>query len=216
MQKYVELIASMGDDLTVVNAARVSFKKHTDVLRDKDIRLIKYLARNGHWTPFAHCMFTFRFKMPIFVARQWFRHTVGFVRNEVSRRYVDDPPEFFVPVSWRARADNVKQGSGGYVGMAAQKGAEEVRQEVEQVTANAYERLLKLGIAPEQARMVLPLSMYTEFYETASLAAYARLCRQRLASDAQAEVRVYAEAVADILQWKCPHSWKALMGVESV
>jgi len=212
----VELIDKMGDDLRVVNAARVSFAKESDwkfagKLLDRDERLIYYLARHNHWTPFAHCMVTLRLKMPIFVARQWFRHTVGFARNEVSRRYVDDAPQFYIPQFWRERAEKVKQGSGDALTPEKQLIADMAAKRAYNEARRAYEELLDTGVAPEMARMVLPQAMYTEFYETASLAAYARLCKQRLDSHAQQEIRAFADAVAEIMEWLFPVSWDALM-----
>jgi len=221
----VELIDHMGDDLRVVNAARVSLAKESDweyvatgaygdlreKLSERDEKLVRYLARHKHWTPFAHCVVTLRLRMPIFVARQWFRHTVGFVRNEVSRRYVDEEPQFFLPQYWRERAKNVKQGSGGIIPPERQMTADIVTKRAYEEAKKAYDEMLKTGVAPEMARMVLPQATYTEFYETGSLAAYARLCSQRLDSHAQAEVRAFADAVSEIMRWLFPISWDALM-----
>lgn len=367
----VTLIDKMGDDLRVVDAARVSFNKQSEweeahdydpktgrpiyseyYLGDKDVRLINYLARHNHWTPFSHVMFTFRIKMPIFVARQWYKHQVGFTRNEVSRRYVDDNLEFYVPDRWRLRAENKKQGSSdewvrysnpnpghcfmcggqipedskrikycskqcsteanntltdplrkiyshkksnakrkgvefsiafeeihwpikcpvlgfeidysfgnkglkpnspsfdridpnkGYIPgnvqiisnqanmMKSHAGAEDLVKFAEWVllTNKGYvpnysrspEGLVKesialynhmvddLNIAPEMARMVLPSNLFTEFYETASLAGYARLCGLRDQSDTQLETQKYAQAISSIIQDHVPVSWEAL------
>lgn len=364
----VTLIDYMGDDLRVVNAARVSFDKESswvedprnpdfpNVLSERDRKLIRYLARHDHWTPFSHCMVTLRIKMPIFVARQWFKHSVGFTRNEVSRRYVDSTPEFYVPKIWRKRAENVKQGSSDetvildgsqkcahcgsemefkrkedekmkrfcsarcrdhhyrkhthkgwavskvaslrqsakkrgiafdltvedllevgqpavckYLGIELDYAADSVKPEsasvnridprlgyvkgnieiisnkansmlldatpeelmtfVENVAlvrngvfvkqapsvrgfydsiTETYNKMIAEGIAPEQARMILPCSHYTEFYETGSLAAYARLAKLRLDSHAQKETRLYAEAVSEIMARLFPVSWEAL------
>lgn len=218
----VELIDCMGSDLTVVNAARVSMHKESaweidevnfyDLhlkLSAKDEKLIHYLARHNHWTPFSHCMVTLRIKMPIFVARQWFKHSVGFTRNEVSRRYVDSTPEFYVPKTWRKRAENVKQGS-----------SDEAHRESYWLSSDAsalydkirdlYSHMIEGGVCAEQARMILPQSMYTEFYETGSLAGYARLCALRLDSHAQKETRLYAEAVSEVMARLFPVSWEAL------
>jgi len=225
----VELIDHMGDDLRVVNAARVSFAKESTwvwlrevdedgnqakALSERDERLIYYLARHNHWTPFAHCMVTLRLRMPIFVARQWFRHTVGFARNEVSRRYVDDEPQFYIPQFWRERAEKVKQGSGDALPPALQVVADNAMRHAYEAAREAYFLMLESRVAPEMARMVLPQSTYTEFYETASLAAYARLCKQRLDSHAQQEIRAFADAVAEIMEYLFPISWDALMGGE--
>ena len=207
----VEFIGSLGDDLTVVNAARVSMLKRKTELDEKDAKLIRYLADHKHWTPFSHVMLTFRIKMPIFIARQWYKHQVGFTRNEVSRRYVDEPPEVYLPSDgWRLRAENVKQGSSSeYSGYEIyDRGM--TRSMMAQMVAY-YNDLIATNIAPEQARMVLPQSMYTEFYETASLAGYARLCDLRLDSHAQLETQLFAEAIASQASLIAPLSWEALL-----
>lgn len=206
---YVECLDIFGDDLTVVNAARVSFAKEASEFTERDGKLINYLAKNGHISPFFHPQIRMRLKMPIFVAREWFRHTVGFARNEVSRRYVDEEPECWVPEHLRARDANLKQGSKEE---AIPENAEVVA-EIAEYTKNAiafYNRLLEKQVAPEVARLALPQSMYTEFIETASLSAYARLCGLRLDPHAQKEIRDYAQAVSDILRQKFPVSWVAL------
>ena len=205
----MELLEVFGNDLTVVNAARVSFHKIATEMEVKDEKLISYLAKHNHNSPFFHPQARFRLKMPIFVAREWFRHTVGFSRNEVSRRYVDDEPECWVPTELRARDTNKKQGSKDELiptNLAVVK-------EIQNFTEGAvsfYNFLLKEGVAPEIARAVLPQSMYTEFIETASLAAYARLCGLRLDPHAQKEIREFAGAVAEQMEKAFPVSWKAL------
>ena len=206
---FVECLDVFGDDLTVVNAARVSFAKESNAFEPRDEKLIAYLANHGHNSPCCHPMARFRLKMPIFVAREWFRHTVGFARNEVSRRYVDDEPECWVPTLLRARDTNKKQGSKD----EAIPENDRVVKEIQNFTDGAvsfYNFLLKEGVAPEVARGVLPQSMYTEFIETASLSAYARLCSLRLDPHAQKEIREYAAAVSEIMAAKFPASWKAL------
>jgi len=207
----VELIDRLGDDLTIVNAARVSLGKSHNTFQENDIRLLGYLAKHNHWTPFGHPQIEFRIKMPIFVAREWYRHTIGFVRNEVSRRYVDDPPELYIPAAgaWRMRSNTKKQGSSKEI--IEETGDLEFYGRRRQDDALlAYGHLLEIGVAPEMARMVLPQSMYTEFIETASLYAYARLCGLRISADSQQETRVYAEAISGILGILFPHSWAAL------
>lgn len=208
---FVERMDYFGDDLTVVNAARVSFAKESTVITEPDRRLIRYLARNNHITPFFHPQVRFRLKMPIFVAREWFRHTIGFARNEMSRRYVDSTPECWLPVDGiRERDAKLKQGSKStfvednnkILGMMS---------DFQNNAVEFYENLLHLGVAPEVARSVLPQSMYTEFIETGSLYAYARLCKLRLDPHAQKEIRDYADAVAKCLQGAFPVSWEALM-----
>lgn len=209
---FVELIETFGNDLTVVNAARVSFAKESTELNIRDEKLIQYLAKHNHNSPFFHPQIRLRLKMPIFIAREWFRHTVGFARNEVSRRYVDDKPECYIPPAeaMRERDTNKKQGSKE----TAISDVEIAHQALKNTTANAletYELLLKCNVAPEVARIVLPQSMYTEFIETASLAAYARLCKLRLDPHAQKEIRDYATAIELLLTVYFPISWKALM-----
>ncbi len=206
----VRLLDRMGSDITVVNAARVSFAKqsmYTDegLLNDADAKLIKYLAAHKHWTPFSQPQIQLRVKMPIFVARQWYKHQVGFTRNEESRRYISAEPECYVPTKWRKAAENVKQGS-----------SEEVVENLPDIygytamLSELYGELLTRGVCPEQARMVLPQSMYTEFVETGSLAAYARLYSLRSSKEAQKEVRLYAEAIGKIISPLFPVSWEAL------
>jgi thymidylate synthase (FAD) len=205
----VELIETFGDDLTVVNAARVSLGKHVTEFTERDEKLIKYLADHEHTSPFFHPQARFRLKMPIWMAREWFRHTIGFARNEVSRRYVDDPPTFFVPEELRSRAPNKKQGSKDDVHPENER-LRDGMEEAMHRSVDMYNHLLKEGVCPEQARMVLPQSMMTEFIETGSLAAYARLCHLRLGPDAQKEIQDVARSVSDALVTVFPASWKAL------
>jgi len=205
---HAEYVDHMGTDLTVVNAARVSFDKHSTELTDGDAKLINYLARHKHWTPFGHPMITLRLKAPVFVRTQLFKHKVGFTENEVSRRYVDSEPEFYMPAVWRGRPKNgMKQGSDDQEILIAEDRAKEVYD----FCLNHYHGMLADGVAPEQARMVLPQSMYTEWYWTGSLAAYARMCGLRLDPHAQAETREIAQMCADIIQPLFPVSWEALM-----
>lgn len=206
---FVECIDTFGDDLTVVNAARVSFAKESTVMELRDEKLISYLAKHGHNSPFFHPQVRMRLKMPIFVAREWFRHTVGFARNEVSRRYVDDEPECWIPNTLRARDANKKQGSKDEP-IANHEGVLKHFADFTTGALEFYNFLLKEGVAPEIARSVLPQSMYTEFVETASLSAYARLCSLRLDPQAQKEIREYAEVVSKMMEEKFPVSWKAL------
>ena len=207
----VELINHMGDDLTVVNAARVSMAKHSAQLVGKDEKLILYLAKHNHWTPFSHVTFQFRLKMPIFVAREWFRHTIGITRNETSRRYVTDEPEFFTPTEWRSKAEHVKQGSGGAINSAGWLlEISAAYNKAIETCAEAYETLLNCGVCPEQARMILPQSMMTEFIETGSLYAYARIWRLRTDPHAQKEIQHYAARVGEEIEKICPVSWAAL------
>ena len=220
-QIKAEYITHMGDDLMVVNAARVSFDKEsewdaklegvsvTNALSAADTKLIAYLAKHNHWTPFSHPQITLRYTVPIFVARQEFKHVVGFTRNETSRRYVDDAPTFFVPDVWRSRPDgSVKQGS-GEDHSESELYASRYGRLLEQIEC-LYGDMIADGIAPEQARMVLPQSMMTSYYVTGSLAAFARLYRQRSDSHAQIEIQGLARQVGEIISPLFPVSWKAL------
>ena len=218
----VTYIDHMGSDLRVVNAARVSFDKVStweksdynlndqslvNVLLEKDAKLIRYLAKNKHWTPFGHCQATFRIKAPIFVARQLEKHQVGMVWNEVSRRYVDSDPEFYRPNFWRARADNAKQGSSDWEVTFFDCPATTSENEA----ILAYKTLLDADVCPEQARMVLPQSMYTEWYWTGSLAAWARVCHLRLDRHTQKETQDVAKMLDKEMEKLYPISWEALM-----
>ena len=206
----VELLETFGNDLTVVNAARVSLGKHVDVFTERDAKLCKYLADHDHISPFFHPQARFRLKMPIWMAREWFRHTIGFARNEVSRRYVDDPPTFHLPEHLRTRAANKKQGSNDDIHpdnafMIA------VLKESCNHSMMCYKSLLEHNVPPEQARMVLPQNMMTEFIETGSLAAYARLCKLRMGPDAQKEIQEVAGMVSEALSQKFPATWGVLL-----
>lgn len=212
---FVERLEVFGSDLTVVNAARVSFDKESLVMDPRDERLVSYLAKHGHNSPFFHPQVRFRIRMPIFVAREWFRHTVGFARNEVSRRYVDDEPENWIPTVLRARDANKKQGSKEEPIANNSERVEQIQKYMKE-TVTFYNLLLADGVAPEIARAILPQAMYTEFIETASLAAYARLCGLRLDPHAQAEIREFAGAVSAAMSEAFPVSWRALMGTEAV
>ena len=231
----VDLIDYMGSDLTVVNSARVSFNKEAEwgidreaierfkesgthytpdmvqKLSDKDVKLIRYLAKHKHWTPFSHPQITLRVKAPVSIRTQLFKHKVGLTENEVSRRYVKDDPTFYIP-HWRT------QPVGG-----AKQGSEDFLRDDERVTFyneqmqnlcrysfDLYRELIDNGIAPEQARFALPQAMFTEWYWTGSLAAFARVCNLRLDEHAQWEVRQYAKAIDSIVSPLFPASWKYL------
>ena len=200
----VELIDHMGNDLSIVNAARVSFAKVHAEFDDKgDTRLINYLAKHNHWSPFGHASMQFHIKAPVFVARQLVKHQIGLTWNEVSRRYVDDEPEFYEPTEWRLAAEDKKQGSSEetvkYSILPAHKFAKE-----------CYENMLNLGIAPEMARMVLPQSMMTEWYWSGTLYAFARVCNLRCKPDAQVETQMVAEQIDKLSEELFPVSWNAL------
>ena len=207
----IELLEVFGNDLTVVNAARVSFAKESKELTLGDEKLISYLAKHNHTSPFFHPQIRFRIKMPIFIAREWYRHTIGFARNEVSRRYVSDIPECWIPNAsdLRQKDSNKKQGSKDESVEQADVLSDYIQSNIEG-TISLYEHLLEEGVAPEVARCILPQSMYTEFIETGSIAAYARLCHLRLGADAQKEIRAYAGLVDACLMEAFPVSWKAL------
>lgn len=251
------LIDHMGSDLSVVNAARVSFGKGSDweyllegkrfqlsdftkhkehnlayckkVLSDRDTKLIKYLAKHEHLSPFGHCFASFHVKAPIFVARQLVKHK--FLRwNEISRRYVDDEPEFYVPDVWRGRSKDKKQGSDGVVDLYTISSygdpyegrfgeatlADTVYEETTDIL-RSYELLIKAGVAPEQARMVLPQSTMTEWYWSGSLDAFASMCNLRLKDDTQYETRLVAQQISDTMKTLFPVSWEALVdGVETL
>lgn len=241
----VELIDSMGSDLSVCNAARVSFHKESEwengdeefvkdfglddtsfeyknpkfegCLSDGDQKLIRYLAKHNHWSPFAHVFLSFRVKTHIVNERQLFKHVVGLAANSVSRRYVSDEPTFFLPDSWRTRPANVKQGSS-----ETETVTHFTIEDQEDVSISGavqdhyvsslilYEDMLESGVAPEQARGVLPLFTNTEWIWSGSLVAFARVCKQRLDSHAQAEVRIVAKAISDLVPNNMQHSWAAL------
>ena len=220
-----ELIDSSGTDLTVVNSARVSFDKESDwnkdipatgikELKESDVKLINYLAIHNHFTPFTHPTITLRENVPLFVARQRFKHMVGFSYNEVSRRYVDSPPEFYEPKEWRRRASNAKQGSSNEI-VDISKGA--YMNEYQKALKSCewtYKHLLRLGVCPEQARMVLPQSMYTSYYVTGSLYAFARAYNLRSDPHAQQEIQYLASLWDKIINVLYPNSWAALTNKE--
>jgi len=211
-------IEHMGNDLTVANAARVSFGKTSEMeentwgpptLKAKDAKLIKYLAKHKHISPFGHCFASFHVKAPIFVARQLVKHK--FLRwNEISRRYVDDEPEFYEPEFWRGRSLDKKQGSSGNLIIMLDQEIQWNRQ------LTTYKTLLAEGVAPEQARMVLPQSMMTEWYWSGSLDAFADMCNLRCNPDTQAETRVVANQIDCKMLELFPVSWDALTKEEEL
>jgi len=223
----VTYVDHMGSDLSVVNAARVSFGKIADWntpsqgkssgLRSKDEKLIKYLANHKHMSPFGHAFASFHIKAPIFVARQLVKHK--FLRwNEISRRYVDDEPEFYEPDEWRGRADDKKQGSAGVVELRGDSfgvGYEPWWGDgsLQDTTLNIYKDLLEQGVCPEQARMVLPQSTMTEWYWSGSLDALADMCNLRCKEDTQLETRLVANEICNSMHKLFPLSWKALRGL---
>jgi len=208
----------MGSDLSVVNAARVSFGKtsewnpdwrddHYTSLLTKDSNLIKYLADHKHMSPFGHCFASFHVKAPIFVARQLVKHK--FLRwNEISRRYVDDEPEFYEPDEWRGRSADKKQGSDGLVKISPVGSLK-----VQGYCLAAYLDLLDKGVCPEQARGVLPQSTMTEWWWSGSLDAWADMCRLRMAPDTQYESQLVARGISGIMSGLFEASWAALVPV---
>jgi len=209
----VEYLNHLGSDLAIVNAARVNMDKHhAEFDPDSDTRLLRYLAREKHWTPFAHAQISLRVSAPIFVARQLAKHQIGLVWNEISRRYVNHEPEFYTPAEWRERAENVKQGSG-----EAMKEQGVARMFYEQALLEAqdqYRHLLGIGICPEQARMILPQSMMTTWIWTGSLAAFHRVYALRIDAHAQQESQQIAERIGDICAEYFPGAWSALMSTK--
>lgn len=220
----VELIQYMGSDAMVVNAARVSHRKHARYvfhdgeLGEKELGLIDFMASNDpmHWTPFSHCAVTFMVTIPIFVANQLKRHRIGQVGhdfmsiNEVSRRYVDDAPEF-PRMTWRARPEKlIKQGSGALLSKNLSSIAEKVYEDACVFTERSYKTLLDLGVAPEQARSVLPMATMTSYYLTGSLYYFANVCKHRLDSHAQGEIQSVARRVDEEVRDLFPTAWLAL------
>ena len=200
----------MGDDLDVVNAAKVSFAKESKEFDDNSVRLIKYLAKHKHMSPFGHCFASFHVKAPIFVARQLVKHK--FLRwNEVSRRYVDDEPEFYQPDVWRGRSADKKQGSDGVVKLEGVD--EQIVDDYAAEALTAYQVLLEAGVAPEQSRMVLPQSTMTEWWWSGSLDAFADMCNLRCKPDTQYETRLVADQISDKMRELFPVSWQALRGL---
>ena len=211
----VTLRDHMGSDLSVVNAARVSFAKESQweiipdagpvegLLTYDDERLIKYLAKHNHWSPFGHASMQFHIKAPVFVARQLVKHQVGLVWNEVSRRYVDDEVEFYTPTEWRKKPVNAKQGS-------SDETVEYSISPAYQFAKQCYENMLSADIAPEMARMVLPQSMMTEWYWSGTLMAFARVCNLRCKPDSQYETQLVANQIDVLSEELFPTSSKAL------
>ena len=208
----VRVVDHMGSDLTVVNAARVSFGKTVSEMSEKDTKLILYLAKHGHWSPFGHCSVQFHIKAPIFVARQLVKHQIGLTWNEISRRYVDSEVEFYDVEKWRGRPVDKKQGSSEkdveWVDRDIRTGT--LLAQVENIALLNYNMMIGAGVAPEQARMILPQSMMTEWYWSGTLYAFARVCNLRCAEDAQYETRIVANFINDECKELFPISWEEL------
>ncbi len=208
----------------MVNAARVSFNKESNwnywrdeedadlvksYMKDKDQKLISYLAKHNHWTPFGHCSAQFRIYAPIFVARQLVKHQVGLVWNEVSRRYVSNSPEFWRASEWREVASDKKQGSSDQV-IKANDTKTYVYRETVRHCIDTYKLMLEKGVCTEQARTILPQSLYTEWYWSGTLAAFARVCNLRMSKDSQKETKKIAELISNEISVLFPVSWKVL------
>ena len=213
---FVEVIDKMGTDLTVSNAARVSFQKRKEKLDDKDVKLIEYLAKHEHHSPFRHCYVTFHVKAPEAVARQWYKHIVGSNYtfpdtgwNEVSGRYVEYEPEFYVPKEFRKQSEDKKQGSSEEL---IKDNVDVFYQDMMNIAYEGYKRLLKRGVCKEQARMILPTALYTEWYWTASLQAIKHFVNLRKEGSAQKEIQEYAILLDKIMKDLYPISWLALNG----
>ena len=214
----VELINFMGNDLTVVNAARVSFDINKKTFTMADKKLIAYLAKHKHMSPFGHCFASFKVTAPIFVARQLVKHK--FLRwNEISRRYVNTKPNWYRPsisdpdkAIWRYQTKDKKQGSGDVIQSEdTQSLATFTLSNVIAEAMTAYEKLLSMGVCEEQARMVLPICHMTEWYWSGSLDAFADMCILRCAKDAQVETKMVADQISDHMEKLFPVSWKELM-----
>jgi thymidylate synthase (FAD) len=231
-QIKVELVDYMGDDLSTVNSARVSFDKVSDwewisasgntetaEMYKNDIKLVKYLADHKHLTPFRHNAIQIRCTAPIFLARQLGKHQAGLSWNEVSRRYVDTPPEFYTPDEWRGRPDgSIKQGSSGVVTHCDDYYYGECEPIISVVNdlllhnQYVYRSMLKAGVAPEMARMVLPQSMMTTWIWSGNLLAFHHVYKERIAEGAQLEAKHFAKELGVILEQLFPVSFKALKG----
>jgi len=213
---FVEYVDHMGTDLTIANAARVSFNKESVAqsdgsLSNKDFTLIKFLADHNHWTPFAHPQITLRIKAPIAIRTQLFKHKIGMCENEISRRYVSYEPDMYYPF-FRSKPENgIKQGSGQFITDPTVKlTVDKLYRDAAEHCLETYDKLLESGIAPEQARFVLPQGTYTEWWWTGSLSAYARIYKQRIDPHAQWEVREVARGIGEIISPLFPDAWSVL------
>jgi thymidylate synthase (FAD) len=212
---FVRLVDMMGSDLSVVNAARVSFGKRKEHFEDKDKKLIQYLAKHEHTSPFRHAYVQFHVKAPIFVFRQWMKHQIGCSWNEISGRYVEFPDdEFFTPASFRQQSKDNKQGSEGEIDPMHRETARSAYEMACKHAVTEYKKLLALGVCREQARCILPLGLYSEVYWTTSLQAAAHFIRLRSESHAQWEIQQYAHAVRSLVENAFPASLEALLSTD--
>ena len=205
---FVEIVDVMGSDLSVVNSARVSFGKKTEKIRPRDEKLIKYLWEHNHSSPFRHATLQFHIKAPIFVLRQWMKHQVGCSWNEISGRYVEFDYEYYTPSHFRVQSKDNKQGSEGAVDATTEQQAQEIYWNSCDSAMQNYSALLNMGVCKEQARMVLPLNLYSECYWTASLQAVMHFLKLREGSHAQWEIQEYARSIREISQEHFPISLK--------
>jgi len=223
-QISVQLIDSMGSDLSVVNSARVSFAKVSEMdtsdpwgpwgplkLKEKDAKLIRYLAKHKHLSPFNHTFVTFHIRAPIYVARQLQKHEY-MPWNEVSKRYVDDTPELYEP-EWRSRSVDKKQGSGGPMEISLD--SEMLYHATCRNALTTYERMIQEGVSPEQARSILPQNMMTQWYWSGTVGAVSKMCRLRCKEDTQYESRLVANQITEMMGKLYPVSWAALMKGET-
>lgn len=215
----IELVDVMGNDSSVSNSARVSFNKWKEDFDEQDEKLIKYLAKHRHMTPFRHTQVQIRCKAPIFLVRQLGKHQAGLSWNEVSRRYVKTEPEFFIPKEWRSVPDgSIKQGSGDEV-VTHLRDEENVRtisvdsayQDYVEGAVDLYSKMLEDGVAPEMARMILPQSMLTEWVWSGNILAFAHVYKERIASGAQLEAQDFAKKLDEVIRPLFPVAWGALV-----
>lgn len=206
---FIELVNRMGDDSTVVAAARVSFAKESLLFGEEDVRLIKYLAKHKHVSPFYHPHLMFRVKAPISVQRQWFKHKIGTAENSESTRYIEVHDEYYLPEKWRLQSKSNKQGSDGYLDYRSAGIIEHLYQKSCEYSFSVYSSMVKSGVAKEQAREVLPLCTYTSWVWTASLAAVIHFLELREDSHAQFEIREYAKAMRQLVEPHFPVSLAA-------
>lgn len=212
-QSVVTYQAHMGNDLSVVNAARVSHNKKSNELCEKDLNLLNFLAKHNHFTPFTHTSITLTIECPIFVRTQLFKHKVGLTENEISRRYVTDEPVFFIPDELRVRPCNIKQGSTKGSVHSLNEYYKQSMTEVCEQSLQLYNTMVANGVAPEQARSILPQNTMTMFYWTGNLMSFYRVYKLRSAADSQIETQEVANQIKDIMLRLYPNAWNALLNV---
>jgi len=213
---YVQLVDCMGSDLSIVNAARVSYGRVSKEFNEKDMKLLKYLWTHEHTSPFRHETISFKIKCPIFVLRQWMKHTIGCAWNEQSGRYTELKYGYFKPQDWRLQDTSNKQGSIVIADETIREQANAILDETYESIENCYKKLLELGIGREQARIVLPLSTYTECVWTASLQAIVHFLDLRLDSNAQYEIREFAMIILELTEKKFPKTFQMLREIDFI